>query len=95
MAVLLGGQRHLETRRQVIELLRQLHLVADEHQGARAFLVVLRDVLEHAHVFRVLEIRMEIQQHVDAGHGGGADVLEHLLRLGQGSLRPAQVDVDA
>ena len=34
---LLVRQRHAEARRQVFELLRQLHLEADEHDGARAF----------------------------------------------------------
>ena len=38
---------------------------------------------------------MEIEQHVDAGHGGGLDVLQQLLGLRKRPLRAAQVDVDA
>ena len=79
----------------MFELLRQLHFVADQHERARAFRVVLRDVLERAHEHRVVEIGVEVEQHVDAGHGGGPDVLQQLLGLRQGLLRSAQVDVDA
>ena len=95
VALVLVRHAQREARRQVLELLRQLHLVADEHERARAFLVFLRDVLERAHEQRVFEIRVEIEQHVDAGHGGGLDVPQQLLGLRQGALRAAQVDVDA
>ena len=91
----LSGSRTAEARRQVFELLRQLHLEADEHERARALVVFLRDVLERAHEQRIFEVGMKVQQHVDAGHGGRLDVPQELIGLRQRALRAAQVDVHA
>ena len=91
----LSGISQREARREMLEFLRQLHFVADEHERARALLVVLRDVLDRAHEHRIVEIGVEIEQHVDAGHGGGVDVLQQLFGLRKCPLRSAQIDVDA
>ena len=38
---------------------------------------------------------MEVEQHVDAGHGGGLDVPQQLLGLRQRPLRAAEIHVHA
>ena len=54
------GMPSCSARREVLQLLRTGHFVADEHDRARHLLVALRDVLEHADVDRIREIRVEI-----------------------------------
>ena len=59
------------------------------------FDVVLTNVLEQADVDRIGEIRMEVEQHVDAGFVGRANGFQDFGRLRVVSLRAAQIDIDA
>ena len=93
--LILVRQPHRELRRQVFQLLWQFHLEADEHDGAGALVVFLRDVLERAYEQRVFEIGMEVEQHVDSGHRRRLDVPQELLGLRQQVLWAAHVDVHA
>ncbi len=92
----LVARRHaeLQPRRQVLELLRHDHFVAEEHDGDRRFLVVLRDVLDHPHVDGIVQERVEIEEHVDAGRGRGVEVAQQGGRFGECFLG-RQVDVRA
>lgn len=76
------GQRHLQPRGEVLELGREGHLMAEQDEGAGDAAVVLADVLEEPHRDRVLEERVQVQQHVDAGERARPDVAQDLHRLG-------------
>src|SRR5690606_7324792 len=60
-----AGEGHGEANRQVLELGRYFDFVADQHDRARARIVALADVLAHAHVERLDQVRVDVQQHVD------------------------------
>ncbi len=46
---------------------RQLQLMAHQHQSAGRLFVALADILDQSHVHRIAQIRVEIEQHVNAG----------------------------
>ena len=71
-------QSHFEARTKRVKLSRQLHGVADEDNLPRDFPVTDANVLHQAHMYRILEERVEIQQNIDPRLGNGADVLEHV-----------------
>ncbi len=95
-AALVGSRRaQREARGQMLELLRHRELGAYEYERAGHLVVVLRDIFDQAHVDRICQIRMEIQQHVDAGHRRRLQMAQELGRVGDGFLRTAEVPIDA
>ncbi len=53
--------------------------VAEQHEGDRRLFVVLRNVLDHPDVHRdPLRIRVEVEQHVDAGRGRRPQVAQQV-----------------
>ena len=58
------GQRERAARRQMLDLGRGRELVADEHEGARATLVIQRDVLQQAYLGRLAQVRMKIEERI-------------------------------
>ena len=92
-ALVVVRQRDIETRGQPLEFGRQFQFVADQHDLALAFAGADRDVLEQAHVDRIGEIRMKIEQRIDARRFDGEDVLQDAGRFGVMRLR-GQIDVE-
>ena len=60
------GQRQIEARAHPREIGRQVELGADKYQRARGLVVFLRDFLDQPHIHGVFEVRLRIDQHVDA-----------------------------
>jgi len=74
-ALVSRGQRQMKTRCEMFEFLGQRHLIAHQNDGACHALVALGDVLEQPHVYRVFEVRMKVEQHIDPWHRRGAQML--------------------
>lgn len=77
-----------------LQLGRQVEIVADQDHCAGRHRVSLRDVLEQAHVDRLVEVRVEVAEHVNPSDPH-PDRLEHLGGLGVEALRPTEIHVDA
>ena len=75
--------------------MRNLQLAADEHEGAGAAGVVLRNILQQANQCGITQIGMKIQQGIGARNGGGAQVLENVHGFGHGALGWTDVDIEA
>src|SRR5215831_2937275 len=79
----------------MLELMRYLSLVSDQHDGARAMFVVLCDILQKADDGWILKVRMEVEQRVDSGERGRSDMLKDIGWLCQHALRRADLRVQA
>ncbi len=66
--------------------------MAYEYQLARDIRIVNADVLDEPDVNGVVEVRMEVQQDVDAGLGDCANMPEYVRRFGVRQLR-RKVDI--
>ena len=88
-----SGRARVKRAREGLELGRDLALVADEHDGARAVLVVLGDVLQEAHIGRLAQVGVKVEQHVHAGERRGAQVLEDVHRLGERTVGRPDLDI--
>ena len=73
--------RELKARRQAFEFARQRNLVTDENQGALGFVIILRDIFQEPHIYRILQIGMKIQQHIHAVLWGRLGMTQHRVRV--------------
>ncbi len=90
------GQAQRHAHRQPVKLRRQLHAVADQHQSVLGAILALHDLAQVALGDGVIQIRMQVEQHVRAGQPrradraqGGADIRRRPL-LVQIDIEPAQ-----
>ncbi len=87
------GQREMQASRKLLEFIRQRHFVAHQDDGAGDLVIPLSDVLQQPNIHRFFQIGMEIQQHIDARHRRGLQMLQQLLRIREHALRTAEIDV--
>ena len=80
-------QGHIEACAKTLELARNSDLVTDQHNLPMYLAGAKTDVLEQAHVYRVVEKRMKVEQDVDAGLRDGSNVLENVGGLRIDGLR--------
>jgi len=89
---LFGRKRHIEASGVAFDLGRQTDLVAHEYYLPSALWVLDADVLQQPDRDRVLQVGVEVQQHIDAGLTHRANVLENVVRFGVVQLR-FEVDI--
>jgi hypothetical protein len=80
-------QRQVEARREVAQLGRRLQVVAGQDQRLLVRFGFEGDFLQQTNVHRIGEIRMEVEQQVEAGLRAGLDVRQDVERLGVVLLR--------